>query len=365
MSSVNVGKASGKATVSFNYDELKEKSKIFGKDSERECTKYENAVNEAAYDLCIDDITLVSHRKLLFEKAREKVNLSGYNYKKSKSRSKVFGDGGVIPPKRMKLAQEIRKRRVDEISEDLVSANDTVSMLEKQRQKFAGVGKYIQAAEMIQQISEQRKKVRNLQLELAKLQKKETRSQKYFAKKSSNSQGQSTTDGLPKGSREFNVAQPNILDVLKPKGSIRANSQLQSVVVIQDEYASSPNGTQNQDVPIKEKHLGFSQGPQNIVLVREKNTSGPDDAQSQDVPIKEKQQDYSQGPQNIVVVREKNTSGPDDAQSQDVPIKEKHLSQGPQNIVVVHQENSSSPDYTKNQDVLIGEKPQDFSLVPQ
>ena len=132
---------------------------------------------------------------------------------------------------------------------------------------------------MIQQISEQRKKVRNLQLELAKLQKKETHSQKYFAKKSSNSQGQSTTDGLPKGSREFNVAQPNIVDVFKPKGSIRANSQLQSVVVIQDEYANSPNGTQNQDVPIKEKHLGFSQGPQNIVLVREKNTSGPDDAQ--------------------------------------------------------------------------------------
>ena len=101
---------------------------------------------------------------------------------------------------------------------------------------------------------------------------------------------------------------------------------------ILDEYANSPNGTQNQDVRIKEKHLGFFQGPQNIVLVHEKNTTGPDDPQSQDVPIKVKQQDYSQGPQNIVVVP---------------------------------QENSSSPDYTKNQDVLIGEKHQEFSLVPQ
>ena len=256
-------------------------------------------VNEAAYHLCIDDITLVSDRKLLFEKAREKFNLSGYNYKKSKSRSNVFGDGGVIPPKRMKLAPEIRKRRVDEISEDLASANNTLS-IEKQQQKFAGVGKYIQAAEMIQQISEQRKRVRNLQFELAKLQKKETRPQKYLAKKSSNFQGQSTTDGLPKGSREFNVAQPSSLDVFKPEGSIRANSQLQSVVVIQDKNASSPNGTQNQEVPIKEKHLNFSQGPQNIVVVCEKNISGPDDAQSQDVSIKEKQQDLSQGPKNIV-----------------------------------------------------------------
>jgi hypothetical protein len=97
------------------------KRTIFGKDSQRECTKYENAVNDAAYDLCVDDITLVNDRKLLFEKARGKVNLSGYNYKRSKSRSKVFGDGGAVPPKKIKLAQEIRKRRVDEIANQCYS----------------------------------------------------------------------------------------------------------------------------------------------------------------------------------------------------------------------------------------------------
>ena len=57
-----------------------------------------------------------------------------------------------------------------------------MSLLEQQRSKFVSMGKYLQAAEIVQQVSESRKKLRDLQSELANIQKKESCSQKYHNK---------------------------------------------------------------------------------------------------------------------------------------------------------------------------------------
>jgi len=78
-------------TTVCSEKELKEKSKIYGKDG-RVCSRYEELVNNAAYQLCIDDGSLLQNRNLLFLKAKENVNSQGYNYKKGHSRSKSFGD---------------------------------------------------------------------------------------------------------------------------------------------------------------------------------------------------------------------------------------------------------------------------------
>lgn len=69
------------------------------------------------------------------------------------------------------------------MSEDIKSCHETMSLLEQQRSKFVTAQKYLQAAELVNQISSSRKKLRELQSELAQLQKKESRSQKYKMKK--------------------------------------------------------------------------------------------------------------------------------------------------------------------------------------
>ena len=55
----------------------------------------------------------------------------------------------------------------------VASFKQTMSLLEQQRSKFVSVRKYLQAAEIVQQVSESRKKMRDLQSELANIQKKE------------------------------------------------------------------------------------------------------------------------------------------------------------------------------------------------
>ena len=195
MQTVNVNEPQIKTTIQYFQKELIEKSKIYGREG-RKCTRYEDMVNKAAFELCVDNGSLISDRKVLYQKARSKVDADGYNYKKGASRSKTFGDQSEVerPIKKVKLESEIRQKRISEVSEDISSCQETISLLEQQRSKFVTVGKYLQAAEIVKQVSESRKKMRDLQAELAQLQKKETRSQKYHkTKKEKQSQSQSTS----------------------------------------------------------------------------------------------------------------------------------------------------------------------------
>ena len=49
--------------------------------------KYRKALNDAAYELCLDDPTLVNRKSELQSLAKNKVDSSGYSYSKKKSRS--------------------------------------------------------------------------------------------------------------------------------------------------------------------------------------------------------------------------------------------------------------------------------------
>ena len=68
--------------------------------------------------------------------------------------------------------------------EDMTSATDTIKLLELQRSKFVTGEKYLQATEVVSQITEWRGKQRKLQAELSKLQKADARSMKYHKGKS-------------------------------------------------------------------------------------------------------------------------------------------------------------------------------------
>src|SRR5204862_2881410 len=62
---------------------------IYGKNSPRQLTSYEQAINSAAIELALQDLTLVANKGALFEKAKAKLLLEGYSYKRGASRSKL------------------------------------------------------------------------------------------------------------------------------------------------------------------------------------------------------------------------------------------------------------------------------------
>ena len=50
------------------------------------------AINEASFGLVKDDVSLLKNKGELFKLAKQKVHESGYQYAKSASRSKQFGE---------------------------------------------------------------------------------------------------------------------------------------------------------------------------------------------------------------------------------------------------------------------------------
>ncbi|CAI2175536.1 11213_t:CDS:2 [Funneliformis geosporum] len=62
---------------------------IYGKNSPRQLTSYEQAINCAAIELALQDPALVANKGMLFEKAKEKLLREGYSYKRGASRSKL------------------------------------------------------------------------------------------------------------------------------------------------------------------------------------------------------------------------------------------------------------------------------------
>jgi len=61
-----------------------EKSKIYGANSSKEPTVYQQKVNEAYYHLALKDPSLLSHRQKLLDSAQLMVNQSGYEFKRVK-----------------------------------------------------------------------------------------------------------------------------------------------------------------------------------------------------------------------------------------------------------------------------------------
>lgn len=172
-------------SATLTTKELEEGSKIFGKNNfDRPLSTYEMQVNSASLALCQDNVSLLANKKKLFELAKQKVNADGFNYKKKKSRSKVFGLKAQnlecgSEDKKNKVVKEVRDKRITALQEDIASCKETITLLEQQRNKFVTTEKFIQAADIVDQVKNKRKDMRDLELELGKLQKAEARSVKY------------------------------------------------------------------------------------------------------------------------------------------------------------------------------------------
>jgi hypothetical protein len=92
-----------------NEDYIRKQAMIYGKNSARDLSRYEQRINEASIQLCLQSPNLLSDRTLLLQEARRVVDEEGYNYKKGKSRSRALNpqaDVSSDPPKRKRKSMK-------------------------------------------------------------------------------------------------------------------------------------------------------------------------------------------------------------------------------------------------------------------
>ena len=84
-------------------------------------TSFQQKVNSAAMELALENPVLIQkgNRGELLEKARSRVSSDGYNFKKGRSRSKVYGEESAVEstPKRPKFDGDMRRKRKKELED--------------------------------------------------------------------------------------------------------------------------------------------------------------------------------------------------------------------------------------------------------
>ena len=120
------------------------------------------------------------------------MNEKGYPYAKKVSRSTVFGvDDTPSKPKRKYMQSSLREEQVTNVSNAIQSYDETIALLQKQKQKYSSIEKYLEAAEInksILEITEQKQlKVKELEnLNKAEMRSKKTKKKKAGKERSSN-----------------------------------------------------------------------------------------------------------------------------------------------------------------------------------
>lgn len=168
MLQVDCDEASHK-TLDINIDELKEKSTIYKNIIPGSFLyDYRYALNKACFEVALENPVLITDRGKLIEKGKEKLDKDGFNYKKSKSRSKAVS----LPFKVKKVLPDVREKRISELEEDLKETNIELQLMEKSRSKARNVNADERAIALTREIEQVRQKKRKLEYELVLLEKK-------------------------------------------------------------------------------------------------------------------------------------------------------------------------------------------------
>lgn len=138
---------------------------------------YEAAINDACKDLCMKDGNLIMNRGSLLQKARHIVDKQGFAYRKGKSRSLELNP--EPSRKRKYVTSEVKSKHVEDLQVNIASLEETIELLEKQKQVYIGQDKFLLAAETNSSIDEKRQQKQKIMEELLKL----TGSQKRPKKK--------------------------------------------------------------------------------------------------------------------------------------------------------------------------------------
>ena len=110
-------------------EQIMEMATIYRKETNRLLSTYQKRMNDASQQLCLQNPGLLQ----TIEAAREKVIAGGFQFVKGNSRSKKLQneDDQEPVPKRPKLSQSVREKRIKEIKEDLRDLNDKIEFRHK------------------------------------------------------------------------------------------------------------------------------------------------------------------------------------------------------------------------------------------
>lgn len=158
--------------------------------------RYQEEVNRASIDLAIEDPTLLNSRKTLLKLAREKVNESGYRFKKGKSRSKLYHTDESTP-KRPKISEAIRETRIDELQEDIKDIVDRIGYKEKMRERASMARNYKLCDQLTEEMSELKPKRRLYEKELQEWNRKKGKAEWYRKKIKGKARAQNRATALP------------------------------------------------------------------------------------------------------------------------------------------------------------------------
>lgn len=95
-------------------DKIMREARIYVKEP---LSDYRQQLNRLAGEICLRDPSLLTRKGELVKLAQKALNEEGYQYKKGRSRSKVFGSDSDAAPKRPKLSEDYRQRRLQQIQE--------------------------------------------------------------------------------------------------------------------------------------------------------------------------------------------------------------------------------------------------------
>ena len=154
---------------------------IYRRETKRPLSNYQKQINEAAGEIALRDPSILSSKKgRLLEAAKEEVYLSGYAFKKGRSRSKRFStDSSSDSSKRTNLNKDIRECRIRNVNEEITDLTKRISFKEKRVTVASNMKQYRTCDELTGEISELKSKRRELEAELKELQKKDKRAKTY------------------------------------------------------------------------------------------------------------------------------------------------------------------------------------------
>ena len=114
---------------------IMENSKIYGRQGNKTLSTYQKEINNTTMNVCLENPSVLSDRKVLLDKARQVTYANGYVYKKGMSCSHRSQDANV---KHLKLNKEVRLSRIEEITDKLKDVTDQIGFKEK-RQESANI----------------------------------------------------------------------------------------------------------------------------------------------------------------------------------------------------------------------------------
>ena len=144
--------------------------------------------------------------------AKSKVHEDGYNYKKGKNRSRMYGSAQPANedcfPKRVKIDSIERKRRINDIQDQIADLDKRIGFKNKRVEAAMAAKSFKVCDEISEEISELKSQCRELSCELAVFQKKQRKSITYSNKQKRLKEPMNMDSSNPLSSSSSSNSQP-------------------------------------------------------------------------------------------------------------------------------------------------------------